>query len=167
MAHEDESNQQANEYVIPPKSKRRYNQIYNRLRKWKASKDTTSNSEAILMAFFEDYGKNKQPPSLYAAYSMLKATIKINDNVDIGTYHKLSTYLKAKLVGYKPNKAKVFTEVQIEKFIREAPDEAWLDVKVATFPMKLIKKNFTMKMFVGRLYIWCMRSVSNVRITEY
>lgn len=130
---EGDVNQYASEIAIPAKSIGRYNQIYTQFQKWKASKDITSNSEAILMTYFEELGINKLSTSLYSSYSMLKATMIINDSVDIASYHMLTKYLKEKSVGHKPKRAKIFTEDEIERFIKEAPDEAWLDVKVYYF----------------------------------
>ncbi|KAL6958262.1 hypothetical protein U1Q18_045617 [Sarracenia purpurea var. burkii] len=41
---------------------------------------------------------------------MLKSTLNINENVDISKYAKVIAFLKRKGDGYKPTKAKVFTE---------------------------------------------------------
>lgn len=62
---------------------------------------------------------------------MLKSTLNIyNGIIDISTYVKLTGFLKRQSEGYRPKKAKVFTEDEMHLFITEAPDEEWLDVKV-------------------------------------
>ncbi len=63
-------------------------------------------------------------------YSMLKTTLRINDNLDISKFTTLLAFLKKKNAGFKPLKTTLFTEEQIEKFINDAPDDRWLDVKV-------------------------------------
>lgn len=152
---EGELEQHATEEVIPAKSFKRYTMIYNQFQKWKASSDTTSNAEAVLMAYFEELAKTKKPPSLYSCYSMLKTTMKINDNIDIALYHTLSTYLREKAAGYKSTKAKIFTKDEIERFINEAPDELWLDVKVPN----ILNENkiwFVFLWFVHCLQVVCI-----------
>jgi hypothetical protein len=46
---------------------------------------------------------NKKPTTLWAHYSMLKATLKIFAKVDIETYVKVTAMLKRKSHGYVPN----------------------------------------------------------------
>lgn len=114
-------------------SDKRYKQLYNKFQAWKASQSETSNLEAVVVSYFKEI-VGKQVSTLYASFSMLRTTLKVNDNVDIGTYPALRTLLKeADLNGYKSNRSKAFTEDEIKKFINEAPDETWLDVKVIEF----------------------------------
>ncbi|XP_037048476.1 uncharacterized protein LOC119082925 [Bradysia coprophila] len=74
--------------------------------------------------------KKYKPTSLWAFHSMLKSTLRAYDNVDIGKFCQVTAFLKTKSSGYKVVKAKVFAESYILKFIDEAEDLTWLDVKV-------------------------------------
>lgn len=57
--------------------------------------------------------------------------MRANEDLDIGEFHQVKAFLKKKSSGYKSVKATVFTEEQIRKFIIEAADGQWLDVKVS------------------------------------
>lgn len=71
------------------------------------------------------------PTSLWTKYSMLKKTLLVNQNVNIGKYHKLGEYLKQSSKGYEAKKSKVLTREEVLKFVHEAPDETFLMVKTA------------------------------------
>lgn len=60
---------------------------------------------------------------------MLRTTIQRNHNVDIN-YPKLHTLLKKYSVGFKPKKSNVFEARDIASFLSEAPDDAFLVIKV-------------------------------------
>lgn len=116
--------------LLPSKSKLRYEQAYNNFLQWKTMNGATSNSERVLLAYFNEMTQKSSPSTLWARYSMVKALMKINDSVDISTYAKLIALLKNKSKGYVTKKAKTFTESQVQTFIDNALDVAWLDVKV-------------------------------------
>lgn len=127
---------------LPPASKSKYNRIYDEFQKWNKLKGSTPVTEKVLLAYFSELAQRNKPSSLWAYYSMLKATLRINDDTNISPYSKLTTFLKIKSTGYKPASAKMFTKEEIDKFINEAPDEAWLDVKVS------IKSYFTQTIYL-------------------
>lgn len=77
--------------------------------------------------------KNYKPTSLWAFHSMLKSTLRGNENVDIASFLGVTSFLKTISSGYKCVKAKVFEEEQIRKFIDKADDSIWLDVKVSIY----------------------------------
>lgn len=56
--------------------------------------------------------------------------LKIKKNVDISTYHKVTSFLKTLNVDYKPKKSTVFSQEDVEKFLSEAPDDRFLMMKV-------------------------------------
>lgn len=120
---------------LPPVSKTRYNKIYDHFQKWNKEHSLGARpiSQTVVMDYFADLSEKSKPSTLWAYYSMLKATLRCNDDIDITTWSKLTDFLKRKNVGYKPFKSKVFTEDEVNKFINEAPDEYWLDVKVSLF----------------------------------
>lgn len=117
--------------VLPVVSQSKYNRVYQLFQKWNKSQGWCTVTENLLIKYFEELATKCKPTSLFAIYSMLKATLRINDDINIGTYNKLLDFLKDKNAGYQPVRAKVFTEEEIEKFINEAPDDRWLDVKVS------------------------------------
>ncbi|CAI6366167.1 unnamed protein product [Macrosiphum euphorbiae] len=61
---------------------------------------------------------------------MLKTTINMKHNINIGTYPKLQAFLKRKSTGFKSKKSKVLTSTDIKKFIDEAPNIQYLVTKV-------------------------------------
>ncbi|KAK5642934.1 hypothetical protein RI129_009101 [Pyrocoelia pectoralis] len=84
-----------------------------------------------MLAYICYLSKIRKPSSLWSYYSMLKATLKMNHNVDIASYFGLFGFLKRKFDGYKTKKSKVFTKDNVETFWYEAPDEIYLMIKVA------------------------------------
>lgn len=117
--------------LLPVKSREKYYRAYNHFKEWQKKHGLKTVSCTIVMSyFFEMDKKNYKPTSLWAFYSMLKATIRIKENVDIGKYGDVTAFLKVKSIGFKSVKAEVFTEQQIKSFFDGAPDLQWLDVKV-------------------------------------
>lgn len=130
--HPDTAEEVDKSVQVPSVSKVKYNRAYEHFQKWKKSKRANSLSQKVLMDYFTEMAVRSKPSTLWVTYSMLKTTLKFNDDVDIGSYSTLNDFLKRQNVGYKPTKVPLFTDEQIEQFINEAPDEQWLDVKVTT-----------------------------------
>lgn len=106
--------------------------VYNKFKNWQSGYGVVVISSNLIMAYFHTLDEKKyKPTSLWAYHSMLKATLRVNDDVDIGTFHQVTAFLKGKSAGYKSVKAKVFDEHGIKNFIDRAEDLAWLDVKVS------------------------------------
>lgn len=61
---------------------------------------------------------------------MLKTTLKINENLDIAKYLKLTAFLKRKSDGFQAKKSKILSSENVEKFLSEAPEEIYLATKV-------------------------------------
>lgn len=117
--------------IIPEKSKERYENTYKIFQKWFAEKNGKNLNEKILLAYFVQRNQQlKAPGSLWAEYSMLKATIFLHHSIDISKFFTLITFLKRKNVGHKPKKASVFTKEEISRFLLEAPDDVFLIQKV-------------------------------------
>lgn len=70
------------------------------------------------------------PNSLWTKYSILKAMLIVNENVDISCFDRLAPFLKNKSIGYVPKKSKVLTGDQVMMFLNNAPDENYLLHKV-------------------------------------
>lgn len=118
--------------TLPQKSRPKYMRMYENFKTWQTSHGVTKISSNLVLAFFRSLELKKyKPTSLWAFYSMLKATIRAHENIDIGTFPAVSAFLKTKSNGYKPVKAEVFTEAGIKEFIDTSDDSSWLDVKVS------------------------------------
>lgn len=118
--------------LLPAKSAAKYNRAYKIFKEWQTKNGVASVSSDVIIAYFHYLNEKKyKPTSLWAYYSMLKSTLKAYENIDIGGYHQVAAFLKNKSIGYKCVKAKVFLEAEIQKFIDEAEDLGWLDVKVS------------------------------------
>lgn len=120
----------ATESSLPDKSKGKYEAVYKNFVAWQATQKTKSFSENVLLIYFNEQAKKYKSSTLWAFYSMLKSTLNIYHNVHIENYTKLLTFLKCKSVGHRPKKAKIFTPDEVNKFIKEAPDDSFLMTKV-------------------------------------
>ena len=79
-----EAAKKASDDLLPSKSKVHYESTYKTFLEWKKKYNTTSSSETVLMAYFQELNKKYKPSSLWSFYSMLKSTINIKEAVDIG-----------------------------------------------------------------------------------
>ncbi|XP_063544507.1 uncharacterized protein LOC134752749 isoform X1 [Cydia strobilella] len=112
-------------------TKKIYKKSYNKFMAWRKKENISSISEKVLLTYFQDMSTKYAPSTLWAEYSMIKSTLKLYEKTDISCYVKLPQFLKQKSEGYKAKKSKTFAPSEIEKFIRKAPDEVFLMVKVA------------------------------------
>lgn len=117
--------------LLPPRSKAKYTKAYDKFMAWKTKKTSDPHfSEPLLLVYFQELSTKYLPSTLWSLYSMIRANLVINHDVDISNYLKLKRFLKIKKKGFKSKKAPVFTSSQISKFLNEALDEEYLDVKV-------------------------------------
>lgn len=114
------------ECLIPSKSKFIYQQAYESFKKWKSSRNTNLTSENVLLAYFNVLLDKYKPSTLWAQHSMLKSMIKLEENIDIGTYVRLNAFLKTKSKGFQSKKSNTFTSQDIETFLNTAPDDQYL-----------------------------------------
>lgn len=119
--------------VIPEKSKFRYERTYKIFKDWIQNKGSQINEKVLLAYFVRRIENLRSPGSLWAEYSMLKSTIFLNDGIDISKFATLIAFLKRKNVGYKPKKSAVFTKGEMIKFLKEAPDDTFLIIKVCFY----------------------------------
>ncbi|XP_073964583.1 uncharacterized protein [Choristoneura fumiferana] len=106
-------------------------QAYANFIQWKNSKNASSFSENVFMAYFSELAKRYKPSSLWCIYSMLKSTVQNKNAIDIKAYTNLTAFLKRRSDGFYSRKSKVLTPNEVEKFIKEAPDNQYLATKVA------------------------------------
>lgn len=119
--------------LLPRKSRIQYEIAHNKFIKWCENKGVSGKySENIFLAYFEEKAKVWKSSSLWSHYSMIKAMLRVNNDVDISKHFKLIAYLKRQGEGYQAKKSKIFTRDQIEQFLKCAPDDEYLLMKVAT-----------------------------------
>lgn len=116
--------------LLPSKSKRQYENAYSQFMDWRNEKRVNKLSENVLLAYFGEKAKTVKGSTLWATYSMLKSTCNIKENVDIGKYLKLISFLKKQMVGYRPKKSKVLTNDDIYNFMNKSPNDIHLLTKV-------------------------------------
>ena len=80
--------------LLPAQSRKRYEQVYKLFTEWQSKKNVLRFSEEILIVYFNEKTKKLKPSSLWSIYSMLRVTIKLNQNTDIVNYGKLKSILK-------------------------------------------------------------------------
>ncbi|XP_031341708.1 uncharacterized protein LOC116182764 [Photinus pyralis] len=123
---------QAEECLVPIKSKKAYKKEFDRFCTWRREKNVTGASEKALLAYFSERSKICKPSCLWTYYSMVRAMLRLHEKIDISKYGILISFLKAKNVGYKPKKSQVLSREQVIEFLQRAPDEKYLFVKVVT-----------------------------------
>ena len=122
--------QTVRDYALPSRSKKKYKNAYLDFGKWKKKENTAVTSENVLIAYFKELSEKFRPTTLWATYSMLKSTIHQKENTIIETFKSLIVFLKRKAEGYVPKKAKVLKTTEVEKFLKEAPNNQYLATKV-------------------------------------
>lgn len=85
-----------------------------------------------VIVYFVDLKNKLSPNTLWSVWSMMKKTLNTRDSRNINNFHNLKCLLKNNNKGYKPAKAYVLEWDQIMKFLKEAPDNIYLAVKVST-----------------------------------
>lgn len=116
--------------LLPEKSKHKYEKRYELFTSWCESKNVKSPTENVLLAYFAENSKVMKSSTLWGVYSMLKSTIQIKHNINIGSYKKLIAFLKKTSVGYEPKKSKILSKDEVETFLKTAPDDIYLMKKV-------------------------------------
>lgn len=124
--------QNASDSLLPLKSKDKYMLAYASFIQWKTSKNANSFSENVFMAYFSELANKYKPSSLWCIYSMLKSTVRTKNGIDIKSYTNLIAFLKRRSDGHISRKSKVLTSTEVEKFIKEAPDNQYLATKVSS-----------------------------------
>jgi hypothetical protein len=109
--------------IIPGKSKTQYERAYIQFREWCTTKNVVRISEKVLLAYLDEKSAKLKPPTLWSAFSMLKAMLNVKENIDVRKFPKLVPYLKNKSVGYRRKKSKILRLEDISKIIEEAADE--------------------------------------------
>lgn len=124
--------------LLPEKSKEKYNKQYKIFCDWCETKKIAKFTENVLLVYFMEKSKTIKSSTLWSIYSMLKATIMVNKDIDISHFKKLIAFMKKNSVGYRAKKSKIFSRIQINEFLSEAPDERYLMMKVCKIKISII-----------------------------
>ncbi|KAJ8911520.1 hypothetical protein NQ315_012492 [Exocentrus adspersus] len=101
--------------LLPEKSRKLYESVYNTFINWRAIKKTNSFSESVLLVYFTELAAKYKPSTLWSHYSMLRSTLNINEGGNIEDYTKLRSFLKRRSEGFRPKKAYIFSSEEINK----------------------------------------------------
>lgn len=132
-----EAAESANVSTLPEKSKERYLKVYAALEEWMKQKNVRRVSEPVLLVYFKELSEKYKASTMWCTYSMLRAMISLKHNIRINDYPKLQALLKNSSKGYRPKKSMILTHDQIGEFLKNAPDDKYLAIKVS----KIINSN--------------------------
>lgn len=86
--------------LLPYKSREVFEFAYNRFMRWCNEKNIKSYSETVLLVYFSNLSSTMKTSTLWSQYSMVKATLNLKNNVDIGKFSNLRAFLKKQNNGY-------------------------------------------------------------------
>lgn len=122
------------EKLMPDKSQARYRQEFEKFREWCATHSVPAGyySENVLLAYVEEISRKYSAGSMWSKFSMLRSSILTLGGKDLGELPRIVKFVKKISKAHSAKKSLTFTRDQINEFMRDAPDEANLPVKVAT-----------------------------------
>lgn len=115
---------------LPTKSKSTYEGCYKTFSEWKKSVDVQNSSESTMLTYFTHLSRAYKPSTLWSHFSMLKTTLRVYENTDIGAYRSLIDFIKKQAQGFQSQKSKTLTTQDVKRFLTEAPDDKYLLTKV-------------------------------------
>ncbi|KAJ3659618.1 hypothetical protein Zmor_011298 [Zophobas morio] len=80
--------------LLPLKSKNAYEKVYVSFQDWKNKNRIKEVTEDVILAFLDMRSQKLSPCSLWPEYSMLKATLKAKENIDIEKFEEIKTFLQ-------------------------------------------------------------------------
>ncbi|KAJ8912855.1 hypothetical protein NQ315_007987 [Exocentrus adspersus] len=81
-----EEAQRAIFHLLPAKSRKHYEKVFAEFNEWREKRGVMTINEEVMISYFLNLKKKYAVSSLWSKYSMLKATIKVYKNTDIGKY---------------------------------------------------------------------------------
>lgn len=121
--------------ALPKRTRTKYEHTYRKFMVWRNRKKINSFSEQVLLEYFKELSTKYMSATVWVIFSMLKTTIKFYNNIDIQNYMKLHSYLRQyKSFGSRRRSTRItktFTPDEINRFITDAPDSAYLVTKVS------------------------------------
>lgn len=117
-------------HLLPNKSRMKYEKQYELFKSWCSSEKVCQTTENVLIAYMSQKCKTVKPSTLWSTYSMLKTTLRVKENLEIGQFNKLISFLKQQNIGHKSKKSKIFSYDDINIFLLKARDDLHLLRKV-------------------------------------
>lgn len=115
--------------IMPQASKGAYEKSYKRFKNWCAPRNAEINEKSLL-AYFHTELKQYAASTKWSHFSMLKACINRDYNIDMKSYTSLLAYLKRVAEGFVAKKSDILSKAQIIEFLRTTDDENYLLLKV-------------------------------------
>lgn len=119
-------------YLLPEKSRERYEKEYSVFKKWLEERGVKKISEDATLVYFSQRARELKPSTLWSKYSMLRSVLNVRENIDI-KFPKLVAFLKREASGYAPKKSLTLERDEISRFLAEASDGDYLHMKVSSF----------------------------------
>lgn len=120
--------------MLPTKSIEIYEKQHKNFLLWcKKNNVNKKFSENVLVGYFADLAKKYAASTLWSYYSMIKATLRTKNDVDISQYTQLIAFLKQKGKNHIFKQSKTLSQQEIITFLLNAPDEIYLMMKVGYF----------------------------------
>lgn len=120
--------------ILPDRSKHLYELTYNRFTKWKQDKNIIGITEDVILEYLYHLRTISAVSTLRSRITMIRSTIDINDDIDIFQYERVRLFWKKTSISARNNSTrkliKIFCLNDIEKFLRESPDNLYLLIKV-------------------------------------
>lgn len=124
--------------LLPKKSRQQYVLTYRKFKDWCNGKKVENVTENVCLAYFSERANHIKPSSLWSEYSMVRALLLVDKNVEMKSFPKLTAFLKRQSTGYQCKKARVFSKKEIYKFFDEAPNQRYLMMKVGIYNLILL-----------------------------
>ena len=124
--------------IILMKSKKRYEQEFEKFEKWREQMNSPPIDENLLLAYFQKMSGTYVATSLWTIQTKLKLFIRLNYAINIGQYSQLQAFLHRKSKEHTPKKSEILSNEDIGHFLRHAPDEDFLLHKVILIVFSVI-----------------------------
>jgi hypothetical protein len=98
--------------LLPAKSRGKYELQYKLFMDWCSAKNVKKYSENVILAYLSDLSQKYQSSTLWWIHSMLKSTLLVKNNVNIGSFTKVTAFLNKQSVGHVAKKSKTFDQQQ-------------------------------------------------------
>lgn len=111
--------------LLPSASFKTYTKYWNHYIDWTKEKKIPEDqiyTENTLLVYFHELSESYSPSSLWTIFSCINCHFQIYKNINLNNFGSLRLFLKRKGQRYKPKKASVFTRVQVENYIKQAPN---------------------------------------------